>query len=201
MKIFIATKNKKKLDELERILLPMGFDVLSEKDFAEKFPEVEENGITFEENALTKAKAGLKNTGLITVADDSGICVDYLDGAPGVFSARYSGEHGDDLSNNEKLLRELEGVPDNKRTARYVAAVACVFPDGRQFVVRGECEGKIAISPFGNGGFGYDPLFISELGVMATLTADQKDSISHRGKALKLFSEELKKFIEIKEEL
>lgn len=201
MKIFIATKNKKKLDELERILLPMGFDVLSEKDFAEKFPEVEENGITFEENALTKAKAGLKNTGLITVADDSGICVDYLDGAPGVFSARYSGEHGDDSSNNEKLLRELEGVPDNKRTARYVAAVACVFPDGRQFVVRGECEGKIAISPFGNGGFGYDPLFISELGVMATLTADQKDSISHRGKALKLFSEELKKFIEIKEEL
>ena len=118
MKIFIATKNQKKLRELERILIPMGFEVLSQKDFLEEFPDVEENGTTFEENALTKAKAGLENTGLISVADDSGICVDYLDGAPGIYSARYSGEHGDDESNNDKLLSELEGVPLQKRTGR-----------------------------------------------------------------------------------
>lgn len=196
MKIFIATKNQKKLRELERILIPMGFEVLSERDFTESFPDVEENGVTFEENALIKANAGLKNTGLITVADDSGICVDYLDGAPGVFSARYSGEHGDDESNNDKLLCELSGVELEKRTGRYVAAVACVFPDGRQFVVRGECEGKIGFERCGTGGFGYDPLFISELGPMALLTPEQKDSISHRGKALKLFKEELKKYID-----
>lgn len=200
MKIFIATKNQKKLKELSRILVPMGFEVLCEKDFADEFPDVEENGTTFEENAIIKAKAGLDNTGLISVADDSGICVDYLDGAPGIYSARYSGEHGDDQSNNDKLLSELAGVPMEKRTARYVAAIACVFPDGRKFTVRGECEGKIAFEPKGVNGFGYDPYFISELGVMAELTAEQKDSISHRGKALKLFKEELKKYIDIKEE-
>jgi XTP/dITP diphosphohydrolase len=200
MKIFIATKNQKKLTELERILIPMGFEVLSEKDLSETFPDVEEDGTTFEENAIIKASAGLKNTGLISVADDSGICVDYLGGAPGIFSARYSGEHGDDESNNQKLLSELDGVPLSKRTARYVAAIACVFPDGKKFTVRGECEGKIGFEPKGSNGFGYDPYFISELGVMAELTSEQKDSISHRGKALKLFKEELKKYIEVKEE-
>ncbi len=195
MKIFIATKNQKKLIELERILKPMGFDVLSQKDFADVFPDPIEDGTTFEENALIKARDGLKNTGLISVADDSGICVDYLDGAPGIFSARYSGEHGDDQSNNEKLLHELEGVPLEKRTARYVAAVACVFPDGRCFTVRGVCEGKIGFEPIGNGGFGYDPYFISELGPMGELTPEQKDSISHRGKALQLLKKELEKYI------
>ena len=195
MKIFIATKNQKKLSELERILVPMGFDVVSQKGFEQVFPEPVENGKTFEDNALIKAKDGLKNTGLISVADDSGICVDYLNGAPGIYSARYSGDHGNDESNNQKLLRELEGVPTEKRTCRYIAAIACVFPDGRQFTVRGECEGKFAYEPHGNGGFGYDPYFISELGVMAELTPEQKDSISHRGKALRLFKEELKKYI------
>ena len=200
MKIFIATKNQKKLEELERILIPMGFQFLSQKDYTDNFPEPIENGTTFEENAIIKAKDGLKNTGLISVADDSGICVDYLDGAPGIYSARYSGEHGDDESNNQKLLRELEGVPMEKRTGRYIAAIACVFPDGKYFTVRGECEGKIAFEPKGNGGFGYDPYFISELGYMAELTPEQKDSISHRGKALILFKEELKKYIVINEE-
>ena len=200
MKIFIATKNQKKLCELERILIPMGFEVLSEKDLSETFPDVEENGTTFEENAIIKASAGLKNTGYISVADDSGICVDYLGGAPGIYSARYSGEHGDDDSNNQKLLSELKDVPLENRTARYVAAIACVFPDGRTFTVRGECEGKIGFEPKGNNGFGYDPYFISELGVMAELTSEQKDSISHRGKALKLFKEELKKYINVNEE-
>ena len=179
MKIFIATKNAKKLLELERILTPMGFEVLSQKDFTQDFPEPVEDG---------------------SVADDSGICVDYLYGAPGIFSARYAGEHGDDNANNQKLLRELEGVAIEKRTARYVAAIACVFPDGRCFTVRGECEGKIGFEPRGTGGFGYDPYFISELGPMGELTPEQKDSISHRGKALKLFKEELKKYIEDYEE-
>ena len=200
MEIFIATKNQKKLKELERILIPMGFDVLSQKDFNKNFPEPIENGTTFEENAIIKAKDGLNNTGLISVADDSGICVDYLDGAPGIYSARYSGEHGDDESNNQKLLCELENVPLEKRTARYVAAIACVFPDGRHFTVRGECEGKINFESIGDGGFGYDPYFISELGPMGLLTPQQKDSISHRGKALSLFKEELKKYIDINEE-
>ncbi len=200
MKIFIATKNQKKLCELSRILVPMGFEVLSQKDFTEEFPEPIEDGTTFEENAIIKAKDGLKNTGFISVADDSGICVDYLDGAPGIYSARYSGEHGNDESNNQKLLLELQGVPMEKRTARYVAAIACVFPDGRHFTVRGECEGKIAFEARGTGGFGYDPYFISELGYMAELTPEQKDSISHRGKALRLFKKELKKYIKTDEE-
>lgn len=200
MKIFIATKNQKKLIELERILIPMGFEVLSQKDFSEIFSEPVEDGTTFEENAIIKAKDGLNNTGLISVADDSGICVDCLGGAPGIYSARYSGEHGDDESNNQKLLLELKNVPMEKRTARYVAAIACVFPDGRCFTVRGECEGKINFEPVGDGGFGYDPYFISELGPMGLLTPEQKDSISHRGKALILFKEELKKYLEIDEE-
>ena len=200
VKIFIATKNQKKLCELERILIPMGFEVLSQKDFTQNFDEPIEDGITFEQNAIIKAKDGLKNTGLISVADDSGICVDYLDGAPGIYSARYSGEHGDDESNNKKLLHELEGVPLDKRTARYVAAIACVFPDGRHFTVRGECEGRINFEPVGDGGFGYDPYFISELGPMGLLTPEQKDSISHRGKALLKFKEELKKYINLNEE-
>lgn len=200
MKIFIATKNQKKLLELERILRPMGFNVLSQKDFSKEFPDPIEDGTTFEENAIIKASAGLKNTGLISVADDSGICVDYLNGAPGIYSARYSGEHGDDNSNNQKLLNELKDVPMEKRTARYVAAIACVFPDGKYFTVRGECEGKINFEPVGDGGFGYDPYFISELGPMGLLSPEQKDSISHRGKALVLFKKELKKYINIIEE-
>ena len=198
MKIFIATKNQKKLKELKRILIPMGFDVLCEADLDFPFKDAVEDGETFEENAIIKAKSGLSQTGFITVADDSGICVDYLGGAPGVYSARYAGEHGNDELNNDKLLSELSGVPMEKRTAYYVAAIACVFPDGRQFTVRGECHGHIAFErQEGSGGFGYDPLFISENGPFSQLTAEQKDAISHRGKALKLFSEELKKYIEV----
>lgn len=198
MKIFIATKNQKKLKELKRILIPMGFEVLCEADLDFPFKDAIEDGTTFEENALIKAKSGLSQTGLISVADDSGICVDYLDGRPGIFSARYSGEHGNDEMNNDKLLEELSGVPMEKRTAYYVAAIACVFPDGRNFTVRGECHGHIAYCrQTGNGGFGYDPLFISENGPFSQLTDEQKDAISHRGKALKLFAKELKKYIEV----
>lgn len=199
MKIFIATKNQKKLKELKRILIPMGFDVLCEADLDKPFLDAVEDGKTFEENAIIKAKSGLSQTGYISVADDSGICVDYLDGAPGVYSARYSGEHGNDEMNNDKLLSELSGVPMEKRTAYYVAAIACVFPDGRQFTVRGECHGHIAFErQSGNGGFGYDPLFISENGPFSQLTAEEKDAISHRGKALKIFEKELRNYIEVK---
>ena len=198
MKVFIATKNQKKLKELKRILIPMGFDVLSEADLDFPFKDAVEDGLTFEENAIIKAKSGLLQTGLISVADDSGICVDYLDGRPCVFSARYSGEHGNDEMNNDKLLSELSGVPMENRTAYYVAAIACVFPDGKQFTVRGECHGHIAFErQQGNGGFGYDPLFISEKGPFSQITAEEKDAISHRGKALIKFKEELKKYIEV----
>ena len=197
MKIFIATKNQKKLIELSRILEPMGFDVLSEKDLSKPLADIEETGTTFEENAILKAKAGLDETGYISVADDSGICVDYLGGAPGIYSARYSGGHGNDKMNNLKILSELEGVPMNERTAYYVAAIACVFPDGRQFTVRGECHGYIDFKETGSQGFGYDPLFISEKGCFGVISDDEKDGISHRGKALKLFREELLKYIEV----
>lgn len=195
MKIFIATKNAKKLEELSRILVPMGIEVLSERDLDKPLSDVEETGTTFEENAILKAKAGLNETGFVSVADDSGLCVDYLDGAPGIYSARYSGGHGNDEENNKKILRELEGVPMEKRTAYYVAAIACVFPDGRSFTVRGECHGHIAFEESGSCGFGYDPLFISEKGCIGHLSAEEKDSISHRGKALRLFKEELKKYL------
>lgn len=195
MKVFIATKNAKKLIELERILTPLGFEVLSEKDLDKPLGEVEETGTTFAENALLKAKAGLELTGLISVADDSGICVDYLNGAPGIYSARYSGGHGNDEENNKKILRELEGVPMEQRGAHYSAAIACVFPDGRSFTVQGDCFGHIAFEESGTQGFGYDPLFISEKGCFGHLSAEEKDKISHRGKALRLFKEELTKYI------
>lgn len=195
MKIFIATKNHNKLKELERILVPMGFEVLSENDLEKPLPEVEETGVTYEENALLKAHSGLKETGLITVADDSGLSVDILDGAPGLYSARYSGTGATYASNNEKLLAALKDVPHEKRTATFVSAIACVFPDGREFTVRGECKGFVAEECRGNGGFGYDPLFVCEAGCYAEMTPEEKDRVSHRGNALRAFKQELKKYI------
>ena len=196
LKIFIATKNHNKLKELERILKPMGFEVLSENDLSEPLPEVEETGTTYEENALLKAHSGLKVTGIMTVADDSGLSVDYLDGAPGVYSARYSGEGATYESNNNKLLAALDGVPKEKRTAVFVSTIACVFPDGREFTVRGECHGYVADKCSGTGGFGYDPLFVCEAGCYAELSPEEKDRVSHRGIALRKFEKELKKIID-----
>ena len=195
MKIFIATKNHNKLKQLERILKPMGFEVLSENDLEKPLPEVEETGTTYEENALLKAHSGLKETGRITVADDSGLSVDILDGAPGLYSARYSGSGATYASNNEKLLAALKGVPRDKRTAVFVSAIACVFPDGREFTVRGECRGYVAEECRGSCGFGYDPLFVCPAGCYAEMTAEEKDKVSHRGNALRAFKEELKKYI------
>ncbi len=195
MKFFIATKNKHKLVEFRRILLPLGIDIIGEDDLDYELEDVEETGTTFEENALLKATAACRETGYPAFADDSGLCVDALDGAPGVFSARYCGRHGDDAANNRKLLAELDGVPYEQRTARYVAAIACVFPDGRNFVVRGTCEGHIDFEEHGGNGFGYDPMFISELGCFGEVSAEEKDSISHRARALLKVKEELKKYI------
>lgn len=195
MQVFIATKNHNKLKELERILKPMGFEVLSENDLEKPLPEVEETGTTYEENALLKAHSGFETTGLITVADDSGLSVDILDGAPGLYSARYSGTGATYASNNEKLLAALKDVPREKRTATFVSAIACVFPDGREFTVRGECKGYVAEKCSGNGGFGYDPLFVCEAGCYAEMTPEEKDRVSHRGNALRAFKAELQKYI------
>jgi XTP/dITP diphosphohydrolase len=207
IKIAAATENKNKLREFKEIFNEMGFDaeVFSARELGMgEFPP--EDADSFDGNAAIKAKAlhnHLQTNGhddYVVLADDSGITAEALGGAPGVYSARYAGEHGDDEKNNDKLLAELSSVPLEKRTARFVSVVTCVFPDGRKFTVRGECEGKIGFEPKGTNGFGYDPYFISELGVMAELTSEQKDSISHRGKALKLFKQELKKYIKINEE-
>lgn len=195
MKFFIATKNAHKVIEFKRILEPMGIEVLCESDLGFDLTDVEEDGTTFEENALIKASAACEQTGYVSLADDSGLCVDALGGAPGIFSARYCGVHGNDKENNRKLLRELDGVPFDERTARFVSAVACVFPDGRKFTVTGKCEGKIDFEEKGENGFGYDPLFVGEIGCFGLASAEQKDSVSHRGRALKKLREELKNYI------
>lgn len=196
MKVLIATHNLKKKAELQRILTPLGIEVVTADDIGIDLTDVEETGTTFEENSLLKAQSGCDESGLPCVADDSGLAVDYLGGAPGVYSARYAGEHGDDEKNNDKLLAELDGVPLEKRTARFVSVVTCVFPDGKKIVARGECEGKIAFERSGNGGFGYDPLFLFEDGrSFGEFTAEEKDKVSHRGKALRLLADELEKMI------
>ena len=195
MKFILATKNLKKLKELQRILQPLGHDDISERDLESPLPEVVEDADTFEGNALKKARSAMKFTGLAAVADDSGLCVDYLDGAPGVYSARYAGEGQNDDENNKKLLNALGDLPKNQRTARFVSAVAVVFADGTEFTVRGSCEGYIGYEPQGENGFGYDPLFIGEKGCFGNLTDAEKDSISHRGKALRKMAEELTKYI------
>lgn len=196
MKFFIATKNAHKILEISRILTPMGFEVLSEKDLEKPLEDIDETGTTFEENAVLKATAAFKATGLPSIADDSGICIDYLNGAPGIFSARFAGGHGDDAANNAKVLSLLKGVPYEKRTAHYVAAIACVLENGETFTVRGECHGHIAERESGNNGFGYDPMFISEIGCLGEVSAEEKDKISHRANALKLLKTELEKRFE-----
>ena len=195
MKILIATHNMKKRAELQRILSPLGIDVVLADEIGCELRDVEETGTTFEENAFIKAQAGCEDSGLPCIGDDSGLCVDALDGAPGVFTARYAGVHGDDEANMDKLLDELKDVPDDKRTARFVSACCCVFPDGRKISVRGECEGEILRERQGNGGFGYDPIFSSNGLSFGEATAEEKDKISHRGNALKLLAEELEKII------
>lgn len=193
MKIIIATHNKHKLQEMSRILAPMGYEVVTDRDIGIELSDVEENGKTFLDNARIKAEAGVRESGLPCIADDSGLCVDALDGAPGVFSARYSGIHGDDDGNNRKLLSELEGVPTEKRTAHFACAICVSFPDGSEVTATGKCEGYIGYEKKGTNGFGYDPLFMVGDRSLAEMSAEEKDAISHRGNALK----ELQKILPI----
>lgn len=193
MKILLASKNQKKIRELETLLTSVSsekVEILSLDDVG--FHDViEETGDTFEENALIKANTGAR-LGYITVADDSGLAVDALDGKPGVYSARYAGEGADDEKNNAKLLATLAGLPAEARGAAFVSVVVCAFPDGSEpITVRGECRGRILTEAKGNDGFGYDPLFFYESAgkTFAELTSDEKNAVSHRGRAMKAFAE------------
>ena len=195
MDFILATNNMKKLAEMQRILSPLGIKVVTAKMLGITLEEVEEDGDTFEANAKIKALAACRETGMPAIADDSGLCVDYLDGAPGIFSARFAGDHGNDELNNDLLLEKLSGVPLEKRTAHYVCAICCVFPDGKEITVRGECNGVIGFERDGNQGFGYDPLFLVDGKAFGRYTAEEKDKISHRGNALRLLIKELEKII------
>lgn len=195
MDFILATNNMKKLAEMQRILSPLGINVVTAKMIGIDLPEVEENGKTFEDNAEIKASSACEITKMPSIADDSGLCVDYLDGAPGIYSARFSGEHGNDEKNNDLLLEKLKGVPMEKRTAYYVCAICCIFPDGRRIVVRGECHGHIGFERDGHEGFGYDPLFLINGKSFGRYTAYEKDKISHRGNALRKLTGELEKIM------
>lgn len=196
MKYIIATHNIKKLTELSRILVPLGIEAVTDRDLGIETTEVEETGTTFEENAFLKASSACKESGLPAVADDSGLCVDALDGAPGLYSARYAGEGASDAEKIAKLLDALKDVPADKRTARFVSVICCVFPDGKTLYARGECEGVIAFAPSGEGGFGYDPVFLVGDKSFANMTAEEKDAVSHRGNSLRAFSEILSNYLQ-----
>jgi XTP/dITP diphosphohydrolase len=192
MKFVMATHNPNKVRELSRILEPLQIEVVS----AENLKEVEETGTSFEENAYLKAAAACKETGFPAVADDSGLCVHVLNGQPGVHSARFAGPNADDNDRNQKLLAALRDVPPKDRLATFVSVICCVFPNGDILTSRGECEGIIADEPRGTDGFGYDPLFLVGGKTYAQMTAEEKDQVSHRGKALRRFAENLKSYKE-----
>ncbi|WP_105205841.1 XTP/dITP diphosphatase [Neobittarella massiliensis] len=195
MRFIIATNNQKKLKEFRRILDSYGIEAVSLKEAGIE-TEIEETGTTFEENSFIKAKAICDLSGQPAIADDSGLAVDALGGAPGVYSARYSGEGATDEKNNQKLLAALEGVPAEERGAKFVSVITCVFPDGRSFHTRGECPGVIGLAPKGDSGFGYDPLFyVGEDKTFASIGPDEKDAISHRGKALADFAPLLQQYL------
>lgn len=185
-KLVVATKNKGKISEIKKVLQGMHFEIVSMGDLGINV-DVVEDGKTFEENSLKKAVEICNICKTTVIADDSGIEVDYLDGAPGIYSARFGGPEATDDQRNEKLLNLLKEVPFEKRTARFVCAIAVAFPDGRSFVVRDTCEGFVDFEPKGDNGFGYDPLFyVSEYDkTMAELGMNIKNEISHRAKALK----------------
>lgn len=187
-RVLLATRNVKKLAELRRILAASASGVeLVGLDDLPRYAEAPETGVTFAENALLKAREGVRHTGLPTVADDSGLAVDVLGGAPGVFSARWSGRHGDDDANLRLLLDQLSDVPDEHRGAAFVCAAALVLPGGKEHLVDGRQLGALTRNPRGTGGFGYDPIFIGEGQdrTNAELTPEEKDAISHRGQAFR----------------
>lgn len=183
MKIVAATHNKGKIREFQRILGRLGFETVSQNDVG-IYAQPEENGITFEENAIIKANAVAELCDCAVMADDSGLCVEALDGRPGVYSARYAGDGATDSQRVEKLLSEMKDKTN--RNAKFVSAIAFIMPDGEQITVTGETFGTIAYEPSGSDGFGYDPIFVSEdLGkTFAEASSEEKDSVSHRGRAL-----------------
>lgn len=191
MKLVLASKNAHKLEELQAILADLGVEVVPESAVGVDVA-VEETGTTFEENAYLKAHAVMEATGLPAVADDSGLCVDALNGAPGVYSARYGGEELDDPGRCRLLMDNLRGMLD--RRCKFVSCICCCFPDGSRLEARGECPGTVAYAPRGEGGFGYDPIFFvpSLKKTFAQLTAQEKNAVSHRGIALRDFAEKLR---------
>jgi XTP/dITP diphosphohydrolase len=194
-KLLIATGNKHKLEEIRRILQDTEIQVICGSDIGIVLPEVPETGDTFEENALLKAESACKESGLPALADDSGLCVDDLDGDPGVRSARYSGcedPSEQDAQNVNKLLCELWGLITIERTAEFVCVICIAYPDGSHEFFKGVCRGSILHAPTGNGGFGYDPIFSTDgQKSFAELTDSEKDKISHRGKALRAMRDSL----------
>lgn len=197
MKLAIATNNAGKVREFSRILAPLGIEAHSMKELGVSL-EVEETGKTFEENAYLKAKALFDILHTPVVADDSGIEVDALGGRPGVYTARYAGEHATDDENIDKLLADMRDIPEGKRTARFVCALCVVLSTREHFFLRGTCEGEIGFARAGEGGFGYDPVFYVGEQSFAQLGAEEKDAISHRGQALRLLEEKLKARLEEK---
>ena len=194
MKFILATHNPGKLREMSDILSHLGVEVVSPADMGITV-EVEETGTTFAENAMLKAKAICAASGLPAIADDSGLCVDALNGGPGVYSARYGGEGLDDRGRYMLLLNSLRG--QTTRAAHFACAIACAFPDGKTLTAEGRCDGAIAFAPLGEGGFGYDPVFlVPEKGkTFAQLTAEEKSAISHRGRALRDVSAKLETYL------
>jgi XTP/dITP diphosphohydrolase len=195
-RLLMATRNKGKILELQKNLEKLDIELLSLEDIKD-IPVLEEKGTTFLENAVSKARTAGKASGLITLADDSGLAVDALDGKPGVYSARFAGEHADDQENNMKLLQMMKGISYENRTARFICVIAVALPDGKLFSVEGKCEGIILEEMRGSDGFGYDPLFyIPDMGkTFAELTLKEKNHISHRGVALKKTVHKLERFL------
>jgi XTP/dITP diphosphohydrolase len=192
--LLLATRNAKKLAELQRILdaaLGGGTIALVGLDDVAAYPEVRETGLTFEENALLKARAGARHSGLPAIGDDSGLSVDALRGMPGVFSARWAGRRANDRANNELVLDQVGDVPDEHLGAAFMCAAALVFPDGREHVTHGRHSGRLVRTPRGEGGFGYDPIFVADgqARTNAELPPAEKDAISHRGQALRALAE------------
>ena len=188
MKIILASNNKHKLEEIRKITAQLGYEVISQSEAGCNF-DVEETGTTFEENAVLKAKAVYEKMKMPVISDDSGLEVDYLNGAPGVYSHRYAGENATDADRCSKLLSELSGVEKEKRTARFVCVICFIDENGTETVIRGTCEGYIGTEPRGENGFGYDPVFMYGDRSFAEISAEEKNSVSHRADALRKFSE------------
>ena len=196
MKVVLATRNRHKVEELERILAAHDVTLVSLADFP-SVPDVAETGATFADNALLKARAVAAATGLVAVADDSGLTVQALNGMPGVLSARWAGSHGDDVANLRLVLAQVADVPDERRGAAFVCAAAAAAPDGREVVVQGEVDGVLTREPRGSNGFGYDPIFVplGDSRTTAEMSAEEKDAISHRGKAFRALAPRLAQLV------